>query len=78
MSINWRVRLKNKTFWLSLIPAVLLLVQVIAAVFGYTLDLGGTRQQAVSGCKRVICGVIYPRGSNPTQPQKACLTARRL
>lgn len=41
MSINWRVRLKNKTFWLSLIPAVLLLVQVIAAVFGDTLGLGG-------------------------------------
>lgn len=26
--------------WIALIPAVLLLVQVIAAVFGYTLDLG--------------------------------------
>ena len=38
--INWTVRIKNKTFWLSLIPAVLLLVQVVAAVFGYTLDLG--------------------------------------
>lgn len=38
--INWTVRLKNKTFWLSLIPAVLLLVQVVAAVFGFTLDLG--------------------------------------
>ena len=38
--INWTVRLKNKTFWLALIPAVLLLVQVIAAVFGYQLDLG--------------------------------------
>lgn len=38
--INWKVRLKNKTFWLALIPAVLLLVQVVAAVFGYTLDLG--------------------------------------
>lgn len=38
--INWTVRLKNKAFWLSLIPATLLLVQVIAAVFGYTLDLG--------------------------------------
>ncbi len=37
---NWTVRLKNKTFWLALIPAVLLLVQVIAAVFGYQLDLG--------------------------------------
>ena len=38
--INWKVRIKNKMFWLTLIPAVLLLVQVVAAVFGYTLDLG--------------------------------------
>lgn len=38
--INWKVRIKNKTFWLALIPTVLLLVQVVAAVFGYTLDLG--------------------------------------
>ncbi len=38
--INWKVRIKNKLFWVSLIPAVLLLVQVVAAVFGYTLDLG--------------------------------------
>ena len=38
--INWKVRIKNKTFWLALIPAVLLLVQVVAAVFGFTLDLG--------------------------------------
>lgn len=40
MNINWIVRIKNKTFWISLIPALLLLVQVVAAVFGYTLDLG--------------------------------------
>lgn len=40
MNINWTVRIKNKTFWISLIPALLLLAQVIAAVFGYTLDLG--------------------------------------
>ena len=39
MNINWTVRIKNKTFWITLIPAVLLLIQVIAAVFGYTLDL---------------------------------------
>ena len=38
--INWTVRLRNKTFWVSLIPAVLLLIQGVAAVFGYTLDLG--------------------------------------
>mgnify|MGYP002531480045 CR=1 FL=1 len=35
--INWEVRLKNKQFWLAIIPAVLLLA--VAAVFGYTLDL---------------------------------------
>ena len=40
MNINWTVRLKNKTFWLALIPAGLLLVQVVAAVFGFQLDLG--------------------------------------
>lgn len=39
-NINWTVRIKNKTFWLAVIPAVLLLVQTVAAVFGYTLDLG--------------------------------------
>ena len=38
--INWLVRAKNKAFWVALIPALLLLLQVIAAVFGYTLNLG--------------------------------------
>ena len=38
MNINWQVRWRNKQFWLSLIPAVLLLVQAVAAIFGYRLD----------------------------------------
>lgn len=37
--INWKVRLKNKSFWLALIPAVLLLIQAVAALFGFELDL---------------------------------------
>ena len=40
MNINWLVTLKNKNFWLALVPAVLLLIQVVAAVFGFELDLG--------------------------------------
>lgn len=40
MNINWKVRIKNKNFWMSLIPAILLLVQVVAAVFGFTLEPG--------------------------------------
>nr|DAI72991.1 MAG TPA: holin [Caudoviricetes sp.] len=39
MKINWKVRIKNKMFWLALIPALLLLVQVVAAVFGYELQI---------------------------------------
>ena len=35
--INWKVRIKNKAFWLALIPAVLLVVQVFAALFGFDL-----------------------------------------
>lgn len=38
--INWTVRIKNKNFWLAAIPALLLLVQTVAALFGFTLDLG--------------------------------------
>lgn len=38
--LNWTVRFKNKTFWIAFLPALLLLVQVVAAVFGFTLDLG--------------------------------------
>ena len=39
-NINWIVRIKNKAFWVAIIPAILLLIQVVTSVFGYTLDLG--------------------------------------
>ena len=40
MKINWQVRLKNKVFWLALIPAILMLVQSVASVFGLSFELG--------------------------------------
>jgi phi LC3 family holin len=60
MNINWIVRLKNKTFWLSLIPAVLLLIQVVAAVFGYTLDLGdlGNKLLAVVNAVFAVLAIL--------------------
>ena len=61
--INWTVRIKNKNFWLAVIPAVLLLIQTVAAVFGYTLDVGdiGNRLIAVENAVfgvLVILGVV--------------------
>lgn len=46
--INWKVRLKNKEFWLGLIPAILLLIQVVAAPFGLTLDFGELGNQLLA------------------------------
>ena len=40
MKVNWKVRIANKNFWLALIPAVLLLVQVVLAVFNVQMDFG--------------------------------------
>lgn len=39
MNINWTVRFKNKTFWVALIPALLMLIQVVAAVFNISIDV---------------------------------------
>lgn len=37
--MNWKTRIKNKTFWLALVPAILLLAQVVAVPFGYKFDI---------------------------------------
>lgn len=36
--INWKIRVQNKTFWLALVPAFLLLIQAVAQVFNVSLD----------------------------------------
>ena len=42
MMINWKVRLLNKTFWLTLVPALALLLQTFLAVFNVKIELGET------------------------------------
>lgn len=45
--INWTVRVKNRAWWVALIPAVLILVQVVARVFGYEINLTGLADKLV-------------------------------
>ena len=40
MHINWKIRIKNKVFWITIIPAMLLLIQTVVAVFGLDINLG--------------------------------------
>lgn len=46
--INWKVRIRNKNFWITIIPGVLVLIQAIAAVFGYTINLGGLADKLIA------------------------------
>ena len=48
MKINWIVRLKNKAFWLAIIPAVLLLIQAVAAAVGFQIDFGDISDKLIS------------------------------
>ena len=37
--INWKVRFQSKWFWISMIAAVLLVIEKMTAIFGVHLDL---------------------------------------
>jgi phi LC3 family holin len=58
--INWKVRIKNKTFWLSLIPTVLVLIQVVMRTFGVELDFGelGNNLIAIVNTVFVLLGIL--------------------
>ena len=67
MNINWTVRFKNKSFWLALIPALLLLAQSVAALLGYSLELGELGDQLIAVVEAVF-GVLVILGivTDPT------------
>lgn len=60
MKINWKVRVKNKNFWLAVIPAFLLLVQGVLAVFGAEINIGelGNRLIAVVNAAFVLLSIL--------------------
>lgn len=60
MKINWIVRIKNKNFWISLIPALLLLAQVVASLFGANIDLGdvGNKLLAVVNAAFAVLSIL--------------------
>ena len=65
--INWKVRIKNKVFWIALIPAVLLLVQTGCSVFGVELDFG-TLQDKLLAVVNALFAVLVILGivADPT------------
>lgn len=77
MKINWIVRIKNQAFWLTFIPAMLLLIQVVAAPFGYEWDFVVLNEQltaivnAVFGVLTIIGVVTDPTTAGVTDSKRA-------
>ena len=83
MNINWKLRFANKAFWVAFIPAVLLLIQVVAAVFGFTIDLGelGNRLLAVVDALfsvLTILGVVTDHTTPGLSDSERALSRKKL
>lgn len=79
MKINWSVRFGNLNFWMTFIPAVILLVQVSAAVFGIQLDLGELTQKLLNVANAlfailVLLGVVNDPTTKGLSDSKKSLT----
>lgn len=56
--INWKVRLRQKVFWLAFIPMVLLLIEQVLRVFGIVVSFGELGNQL----KDIIESVFFILG----------------
>ena len=48
MKINWLVRVKNKAFWVALIPTILLLAQQVCGMFGVDIQIANLQDNLLS------------------------------
>ena len=63
MFINWKARVKNKYFWITLIPAILILIQTVLNIFGVSYDFGVLSDNLISAVNALfvvltIIGVV--------------------
>lgn len=61
MKINIKARVKNELFWITLIPAVLLLIQAVLAVFGVEFDYTDIQSKLI-GIIEALFGVLVILG----------------
>ena len=62
-NINWKVRLRNKQFWLTVVPALALAVQALLNLFGVTYDFGELVNKSLVVVNTLfallaICGIV--------------------
>ena len=77
--MNWKVRLKNKLFWLTIIPAVLLLAKQILLLFGVNFDFTQIQEQILQIVESVfailaILGIVTDLTTSGVGDSKRALT----
>jgi phi LC3 family holin len=58
MKINWKVRAKKKSFWLTLVPAIVLLMQVVGNWFGYDVAAELLNEEAAKFINAVFAVLV--------------------
>lgn len=63
MKINWKVRVKNRAFWIAIIPALALLGKQVLELFGVNVDFTNISKELLGIIETVfvilaIVGVI--------------------
>ena len=77
MKINWNVRIKNKVFWMTIIPASLVLIRAVGKTFGFEInldDLSGNLLEVVEALFIVlaILGIVVdPTTEGMTDSEQA-------
>ena len=77
--INWKVRIANEAFWLTLIPALAVLAIAVASVFGVQLDLSDTADKLVKVVEALfavlaILGIVNDPTTNGIADSKRAMT----
>lgn len=58
MKINWKVRIRHKQFWVSLIALLLVLANQIAGIFGFDITIYNDQVTAISETILSILGLL--------------------
>ena len=76
-NINWKIRMKNKSFWVSIVSAIFVFIATIAGAFGVELDLTQTQNiilnviELVFGALTVYGVVIDPTTKGKDDSERA-------
>ncbi|TFJ92129.1 phage holin [Lentibacillus salicampi] len=77
--VNWKVRLRNKKFWLALIPAVILIAQIVGSWFGYEVPADVINQEVEKAVNAIfVVLVILGIVNDPTTDNKGVSDSKQV